>query len=221
MHTSVHVQDKHENLSYLVPFTGLFHTRICASTAILLTHFGKPNVQPADGPASLWRHNELLKQKNLVPSGKVIYRVGQDLIFHSLFARLLDVIRIESENDLLRAFGKDLDRLPSTEQAFSQLKSTVLSAVTWFTTPESAGSDDVLCNSILFIRDALLFRCFVTSIKCGDIATIMLILKVWIIAFRGAGCTQYVLELLRFRHNLVHAWPKPLRYDIYSFIILD
>jgi hypothetical protein len=65
MQTPVHVKDTHESLRYLVPFCGLFHTRIAAVTAILHTHFGKPNARPKDAPTSLWRHNELLKRKNI------------------------------------------------------------------------------------------------------------------------------------------------------------
>lgn len=211
MRTSVHVKDWHENLSYLVPFCGLFHTRIAAVTGILHIHFGKPNARPQDAPASLWRHNEILKRKNIAINQSVDYRTVQDLTFHSLFARLLDVIRIESGCESLQVFGEQLMDL-SEEHAWNKLQTTVLNAVTRFTTPEEAGTDDVLRNSILFIRDALLFRCFVTSIKCANMAMIELILKVWTISFRGAGRSQYANELLRLCHNLIHAWPKPLRY---------
>jgi hypothetical protein len=214
MRTPVHIKDKHENLSYLVPFCGLFHTRIAAVTGIMHTHFGKPNARPKDAPASLWRHNELFKRKNIPISQSINYRTAQDLTFHSLYARLLDVIRIESGYPSLQDFGRQLDELPY-EESWSNLKSTVLRAVTRFTTPEEAGSDDVLRNSILFIRDALVFRCFVTSIKCANVAMIVLVLKFWTISFRGAGRSQYAAELMRLRHNLVHAWPKPLRCVIF------
>lgn len=86
MHTPVHIKDTHENLSYLVPFCGLFHTRIAAVTAILHTHFSKPNIHPKDSPASLWRHNEVLKRKNIPISQAFKYRTVQDLTFHSLYA---------------------------------------------------------------------------------------------------------------------------------------
>ncbi|KAG9081478.1 hypothetical protein FS749_007628, partial [Ceratobasidium sp. UAMH 11750] len=210
MRTPVHIKDKHDNLSYLVPFASLFHIRIAAATGILQTHFGKPNARPQDGPASLWRHNEVLKRKNIPISQAFKYRTVQDLTFHSLYARLLDIVRIESGCESLQVFGERLAK-SSDDEAWERLKSVVATAITRFTTPESAGTDDVLRNSILFIRDALLFRCFVTSIKCGNMAMIELVLKVWAISFRGSGRSQYASELLRLRHNLVHAWPKPLR----------
>jgi hypothetical protein len=176
MRTPVHIKDKHENLSYPVPFCGLFHTRIAAVTGILHIHFGKPNARPKDAPASLWRHNELLKRKNIPINQSINYRTAQDLTFHSLYARLLDVVRIESGCESLRGFGQQLEELPY-EEAWTKLRLTVLGAVTRFTTSEEAGSDDVLRNSILFIRDALVFRCFVTSIKCANVAMIVLVLK--------------------------------------------
>ncbi|KAG9086932.1 hypothetical protein FS749_003277 [Ceratobasidium sp. UAMH 11750] len=234
MRTPVHIKDNYESLSYLVPFCGLFHTRIAAVAAIFNTHFGKPNTRPKDAPVSLWRHNELLKRKNIPIQQSLKYRTAQDLTFHSLYARLLDVVRITSGCESLRQFGEELSKVPE-EQAWNRLKDTTLAAVTRFTTPQVAGTDDVLRNSILFIRDALLFRCFVASVKCGNMAMIELILKVWAVAFRGAGRSQYASELLRFRHNLCHAWPKPLRYvtqipggacttiltSIYNLIISD
>ncbi|QRV80148.1 hypothetical protein RhiJN_08163 [Ceratobasidium sp. AG-Ba] len=209
MRTPVHIKDIHENLSYLVPFASLFHIRMTGAAAILHTHFGKPNVRPEDGPASLWRHNEVLKHKNIPINQAFKYRTVQDLVFHSLYARLLDIVQIESGHESLTRFGEHLAEL-SDDEAWAELRRVVSNAVNCFTTPEEADTDDVLRNSMLFIRDALLFRCFITSIKCGNTAMIELILKVWAISFRGAGRTQYATELLRFRHNLVHAWPKPL-----------
>ncbi|KAH7333533.1 hypothetical protein B0J17DRAFT_721418 [Rhizoctonia solani] len=195
MRTKVYVKDPHESLVYLVPFSGLFHTRMTAATAVLQTHFGKPNARPSDGPASLWRHNEILKRKNILPSGKIVYRVSQDLILHSLYARILDLVRLESTHESLKAFGKHLKQLPKAE-AWETLETVVKRAVTRFTTPEEADTDDVLRNSILFIRDALLFRSFISSIKSGNVQTITLILKVWAITFRGSGRKQYTQELL-------------------------
>ncbi|KAG8698973.1 hypothetical protein FRC08_005593 [Ceratobasidium sp. 394] len=220
MRTPVHIQDKYENLSYLVPFCGLFHTRIAAVTAIFNTHFGKPNTRPKDAPVSLWRHNELLKRKNIPVRQSLKYRTAQDLVFHSLYARLLDIVRIASGCESLHQFGEQLSNV-SEEQAWNRLKDTVFAAVTRFTTPQVAGTDDVLRNSILFIRDALYFRSFVASIKCGNMAMIELILKVWAIAFRGAGRSQYAGELLRLRHNLCYAWPKPLRDLILSNMLVN
>ncbi|KAG9095979.1 hypothetical protein FRC06_009196, partial [Ceratobasidium sp. 370] len=220
MRTPVHIKDKVDNLSYLVPFASLFHIRITAVNGILHTHFGKPNARPKDGPTSLWRHNEILKRKN-IPVGQAFkYRTVQDLTFHSLYARLLDIVRIESGSESLQGFGVRLAKL-SDDEAWEQLKFVVSTAITRFTTPEEAGTDDVLRNSILFIRDALLFRCFVTSVKCGNMAMIELILKVWAILFRGSGRSQYASELLRLRHNLVHAWPKPLRDLILSNMLVN
>ncbi|CUA69710.1 Gamma-tubulin complex component 4 [Rhizoctonia solani] len=168
MRTKVHVKDPHESLVYLVPFSGLFHTRMTAATSVLQTHFGKPNARPSDAPASLWRHNELLKRKNIIPTGKIVYRVSQDLILHSLYARTLDIVRLESTHESLKAFGKHLKQLPEID-AWEELRTVVSRAVTRFTTPEEADTDDVLRNSILFIRDAFLFRSFISSIKSGNV----------------------------------------------------
>ncbi|QRW05895.1 hypothetical protein RhiLY_04894 [Ceratobasidium sp. AG-Ba] len=158
MRTPVHIKDIHENLSYLVPFASLFHIRMTGAAAILHTHFGKPNVRPKDGPASLWRHNEVLKRKNIPLNQAFKYRTVQDLVFHSLYTRLLDIVRIESGYQSLKDFGEHLANL-SHDDAWAELKRVVSDAVTRFTTPEEADTDDVLRNSMLYIRDTLLFRC--------------------------------------------------------------
>ncbi|KAG8793252.1 hypothetical protein FRC12_003389 [Ceratobasidium sp. 428] len=220
MRTPVHIKDRVDNLSYLVPFASLFHIRIAGVTGILHTHFGKPSARPKDAPASLWRHNEILKRENIAVSQAFKYRTVQDLTFHSLYARLLDIVRIESGCDSLQCFGEKLAKL-SHDEAWVKLKPVVSAAITRFTTPEEAGSDDVLRNSILVIRDALLFRSFVTSVKCSNMAMIELILKIWAISFRGSGRTQYAGELLRLRHNLLHAWPKPLRELVLSNMLVN
>jgi hypothetical protein len=82
-----------------------------------------------------------------------------------------------------------------------------------FTTSNTNTSNDVAQNSILFIHDALFFRYFVTSIKCSNICIVMikLILKGWVLSFRGASRSQYAGEPLRLRHDLAHTWAKPLR----------
>src|SRR4051812_34766323 len=128
MRTPVHVQDPHDNLSYMVLFTGLFHTRMAAATVVFQTHYGTANSRPQDAPASLWRHNELLKRKHIAPNQKIEYRVAQDLAFHSLFPRLQDVIRIQTGCDTLDAYGEELEA-HSLDDAWVQLKAVVLAAV--------------------------------------------------------------------------------------------
>ena len=208
MQTDVHVQDSRDNLSFVAPMLGLFHTRICAVTAIFKTHYGKVN--SLEQPASLWRHNEILRRKHINTAKSLPYKISQHLVQHSLYARLLDIICIQSNSRSLAGFAQHLDSLSDTE-AFKKLKGTVEGAITAFTSPKRAGTDDVLRSSILFIRDSLLFHSFITSIRSGDTEMIILILKVWAIAFRGAGRTNYAAELLHLRHNILYAWPPPLR----------
>ena len=44
--------------------------------------------------------------------------------------------------------------------------------------------------------------------------TQLTILKVFALAYRGAGRTKYAHELLSLIHSITHVWPKSLRYVV-------
>ncbi|KAI0309709.1 hypothetical protein OF83DRAFT_1088874 [Amylostereum chailletii] len=71
--------------------------------------------------------------------------------------------------------------------------------------------DMVFENGLLFIRDALHTRAFADAIKAGDSGQVIIILKIWVYAYRGSGRTKYAHEMLHLIHNLVNVWPAALR----------
>ncbi|KDQ17141.1 hypothetical protein BOTBODRAFT_156492, partial [Botryobasidium botryosum FD-172 SS1] len=216
--TPVHVRDFYESLTWLVPIPGLFHIKICAVIATLETHWGKPNSN--DNPASLWCHNELLQRKHISNLNKIEYRTGKDIILHSLFARILDCIRVQSGSTSISTFAKDLAPL-SVNEAWAQMAALARDVVDTFTVPANAGHDDPRRNSTLFMRDALFFWEYILAIKRGDMGSALIVLKYWTIAFQGAGRTKYAAELLHLCHNMRHAWPEDLKQLIINNLLVN
>lgn len=77
------------------------------------------------------------------------------------------------------------------------------------TAPDQAG-DHVFAQSVLFMRDALIFCVFEDSIRHGDPGMVLKVIKFWIYAFRGAGCTNYTRESL----NVTLTWAYELSPDL-------
>ncbi|KDQ05525.1 hypothetical protein BOTBODRAFT_122690, partial [Botryobasidium botryosum FD-172 SS1] len=216
--TPVHVRDFYESLTWIIPIPGLFHVKISAAIGILDTHWGKPNSN--DNPASLWCHNELLHRKHISNIHKIEYHTAKDIILHSLFARSLDCIRVQSGASSLSALADELGQL-NLNNAWDQLDTIAGKVVDTFTVPAKAGQDDLRRNSTLFIRDALFFWEYILAIKRGDVGSALIVLKYWTIAFQGAGRTKYAAELLHLCHNLRHAWPEDLKALIINNLLVN
>lgn len=77
--------------------------------------------------------------------------------------------------------------------------------------PHIKKGDMVYENALLFMRDALLTREFEDAIKSGNSGRVILVLKLWRLAFRGNGRTKYAHEMSHLIQNLVNVWPKPFR----------
>ncbi|KAH9929201.1 uncharacterized protein B0H18DRAFT_1154576 [Fomitopsis serialis] len=204
---------------------GLFHYQMAAAHGLLEMHWGDPSLGPLD-PASLYWHNTTLDRKPFVLSNRPPYRVGRDLIFHSLYGRILHCLELVSSCDSLDNYAESV--------TFEDLQQHVKEIVAQFVNPavvsklrsarsrESAraSSDEPLAftqgdmvfeNACLFLRDALILREFCDSIKAGDSGRLIIILKILTLSYRGSGRTKYAQETLYLVHNLVHLWPKPLR----------
>ncbi|KAL1740171.1 hypothetical protein HDZ31DRAFT_48030 [Schizophyllum fasciatum] len=93
---------------------GLFHGKIADAHGLLFTHFGKPN-SGVRNPGSLWFHNTRLHRLPIMLSSLPNYRTCCDLIFVSLYARVLHCL-------LLVSGTSDLDEYSRAVTGFAQLR---------------------------------------------------------------------------------------------------
>ncbi|KAL1948712.1 hypothetical protein VTO73DRAFT_10518 [Trametes versicolor] len=90
---------------------GLFHYKMAATHGLLELHFGS---RGQTDPASLTNHNTTLMRKPIVLTSPPPFRTSRDLIFVSLYSRVLHCL-------LLVSGGSDLDTYASTI-TFSDLR---------------------------------------------------------------------------------------------------
>ncbi|KAJ7280067.1 hypothetical protein C8J57DRAFT_1464500 [Mycena rebaudengoi] len=199
---------------------GLFHGKIADMHGFFVTHWGVPH-RGTRNPGSLSFHNTHLHRAPIVLTSLPPFRVCRDLVFVSLYARILHCL-------LLVSGTSSLDECADSITSFAQLETYAGSIQTRYANAElvadlrwqremAAGTeglppgDHIFENASLFLRDALISREFTDSIKAGDSGRIVLVLKLLALSFRGNGRTKYAYEMLHLIHNLTHVWPKPIR----------
>ncbi|KAK0219336.1 hypothetical protein EDD85DRAFT_924132 [Armillaria nabsnona] len=196
---------------------GLFHAKIADCHGLMTVHWGKPNAGVRN-PGSLAFHNTVLNRLPIKLTSLPTFRVSRDLVFVSLYGRVLHC--------LLRVSGKrTLQKVAESVQDWDMLvtlASTIKSQFTNVNVMEdlrderksadiTEKGDIVYKNTVLFLRDGLIAREFHDAIKCGDSGCILLVLKIWALSYRGSGRTKYAYEMLYIIHNLTHVWPKGIR----------
>lgn len=190
---------------------GLFHAKIADALGTLLTHFGKPDTGSRD-PNSLWYENTRLDRLPITVTSLPPFRKCRDLLFISLYARVLHclllVSRCNSLGEYLIKFTNWDDLTKHATMIFEQFANS--SRVQELRGLEGEG-DTVLENAILFMRDALISREFTDAVKAGDSGRVVLVLKTWALSYRGNGRTKYAYEMLHLIHHLSKLWPKGIR----------
>ncbi|EMD42077.1 hypothetical protein CERSUDRAFT_28738, partial [Gelatoporia subvermispora B] len=201
---------------WLVTMPGLFHYKMTATHGLMELFYGSSN--SARNPGSLAFHNTVLDRKPIVMSSLPPFRVCRDLIFVSLYARVLHCLEIVVSCESLDDYAKSV--------TFEQLKVDAKQLVSQFANlqvmqperfqPDSAlfrpiDGDELFENAVLFMHGALMLREFTDAIKAGDSGRIILVLKFWALGFRGCGRTKYAHEVLHLLHNMAYVWPKDLR----------
>ncbi|KAI0054708.1 hypothetical protein BV25DRAFT_1903821 [Artomyces pyxidatus] len=193
---------------------GLFHYKLAATHGIMQTHLGLVN-HDLSNPASLAAHNTLLKRKPILITSLPPFRTCRDLIFVSLYARVLHCLLLVSETASLHDYTEDM--------TWDQLQSHAATIVDQFTDNKRVSrlrrartrqgdkhGDMVFENAVLFLRDALILREFTDAIKSGDSGRILTVLKVWAFSYRGQGRAKNAQEVLYLIHNVTHVWPESL-----------
>ena len=218
------------SLRWAIFIPGLFHCKIAATNSFIQTHFGHPNRDLKD-PASLSSHNTLLQRKPIVPSSLPPFRTCRDLIFVSLYARVLHCLLKVSGAQSLDSFSDGLtwDILCGHAEAVvdSFTDTRMVDDLRSSRSQESEASgeqergghagDMIFENAVLFLRDGLLLREFLDAIKTGNSGRVLLVLRFWAFGFRGSGRAKYAHEVLHLIHNITHVWPKPVVFVLSIF----
>ena len=211
---------------------GLFHGKIADATGTLFTHFGKPNSR-ARNPGSLWFHNTRLNRLPITLTSLPSFRVCRDLIFVSLYARVLHCLLIVAGVNTLDAYltkfgtwkslethaGQIYDRFVQTSVVTKLRQERARSEREKKETDATPAGDVVFENAVLFLRDALISREFSDAVKAGDLGRVLLILKTWALSFRGNGRSKYAYEMLHLIHNLMKVWSSEVRYVLKSYLL--
>lgn len=200
---------------------GLFHAKMTDIHGVFITHWGKPSAGPRN-PGCLAFHNTILQRKPILLTSLPPFRTCRDLIFVSLYARILHCLLLVSKTGSLDEYSEDMtwDKLVYHAKLIihEYANSDLVADLRWRRRCAVAASasmlhegDMVFENAVLFLRDALISREFTDAIKAGDSGRIVLVLKTWALSFRGSGRTKYAHEMLHLIHNITHVWPKAVR----------
>jgi hypothetical protein len=94
-------------LHWILFVPGLFHYKMATTHGIIITHLGLPN-HDQKNPASLHAHNSLLRRKPIILSSLPPFRTCQDLVFISLYVRVLHCLLLVSGKSSLQEYTKGL-----------------------------------------------------------------------------------------------------------------
>ncbi|KAJ7255106.1 hypothetical protein B0H12DRAFT_1202205 [Mycena haematopus] len=203
---------------------GLFHGKIADMHGFFVTHWGVPH-RGTRNPGSLSFHNTHLHRSPILLSSLPPFRVCRDLVFVSLYSRVLHCLLLVSGKSSLEQCADSVKTYAELEALAERIhlefaNGNLVSELRWkremAQTADGAvpPGDEIFENSCLLLRDALISREFTDSIKAGDSGRIVLVLKVLALSFRGNGRSKYAYEMLHLIHNLTHVWPEPIRYII-------
>ncbi|KAJ7645865.1 hypothetical protein B0H17DRAFT_1163827 [Mycena rosella] len=201
--------------TYLKGMLGLFHVKLSGTRGTLNEHWGEPN---SKFPGSLWTQNTFLVRKS-IPGGWKLkklppFRPAHELMLTlSLPAHILDGFRIYCGAESLDAW---VDSNPTWDLIVA-VSETVVENLSSASTVEElrlrpeADRDPQLENTILCNHDMLLLLLFTTSIKSGDVGTVLNFLAHWMVMFRGTGSMPKYADALFELINNLKRWPPALR----------
>ncbi|KAF9024004.1 hypothetical protein BDP27DRAFT_1547499 [Rhodocollybia butyracea] len=210
-------ENGYEGFGWGVWMLGLFHTKMADIQGIFTTHFGKPTSN-LPNPGSLHFHNTYLGRLPIVLTSLPPFSTCRNLVFVSLYARVLHCLLLVSGKSSLEEYAESIDSWDQLYHDAEKIFDEYANADTvrklrdereLADEGESAG-DMVFENGVLFLRDALISREMADAVRAGDSGRVLLVLKVWALSFRGNGCSKYAYEMLHLIHNIEKVWPKPV-----------
>ncbi|KAK7021950.1 hypothetical protein VNI00_017129 [Paramarasmius palmivorus] len=214
----------YSGFGWLVLMTGLFHVKIADMHGMFTAHWGKNNA--GSNPGCLAFHNTQLHRLPISPTSLPTFRTCRDLVFTSLYARVLHCLLLVSGKASLEDYLKeDIDWTVLHGHA-CQIFDTYANSKTVedLRNNRSEGvskGDMIYENALLFMRDALISREFSDAIKAGDSGRVVLVLKTWALSFRANGRTKYAHEMLILIHNLSVVWPPAVKAIVLNNWLLN
>jgi hypothetical protein len=178
---------------------GLFHGKIADMHGFFVTHWGKPNAGTRS-PGSLSFHNTLLRHLPITLTSLPTFRTCRDLVFVSLYARILHCLLHVSGYKTLEDYCENVHDWQTLKEHGSRILNEFASADRAAALREEReagkGGDMVFEGAMLFLRDALtVSREYTNAVKAGDSGRILLVLKAWAL-IQGNGRTKYAYEML-------------------------
>jgi len=219
-------EDEYEGFFWGAWIPGLFHAKIADAHGTLLNHFGKPD-SGSRNPGSLSFQNTCLDRLPITLTSLPTYRTVRDLVFVSLYARILHCLLLVSSYKSLEEYLLKVTEWETVVRHATDIFDKFANARTVEAlrlkreesqedkvegTTNPTEGDAVFENASLFLRDALVSREMNDAIKSGDSGRVVLVLKMWALGFRGNGRTKYAFEMLHLIHNLTSVWPEPIQY---------
>jgi hypothetical protein len=193
---------------------GLFHAKIADVHGFMVTHWGRPHIS---NPSSLAWHNCVLNRNPITMSSLPPFRTCRDLIFVSLYARVLHCLLKVSDSSTLAECAEKTESFEDLENYATLILDEYADGQVVYEMRRArqegrAAEGDVhFENGALFLRDALHTRLLTDAVKMGDSGQIVLTLKMLALSYRGNGRTKYAYEMFHLIHNIEHVWPAPLR----------
>ncbi|KAJ6484650.1 hypothetical protein C8R45DRAFT_829628, partial [Mycena sanguinolenta] len=199
---------------------GLFHAKIADMHGFFTTYWGTPN-RGTRNPGSLSFHNTHLHRAPILLTSLPPFRTCRDLVFVSLYARVLHCLLLETTTTTLDECADSIKTFADLEAVAAAIQqkyanADLVSELRWKRkmadrASQNVPGDEIFENASLLLRDALISREFTDAIKGGDSGRIVLVLKVFACSYRGNGRTKYAHEMLHLIRNLTRVWPTSIR----------
>ncbi|THV07052.1 hypothetical protein K435DRAFT_960028 [Dendrothele bispora CBS 962.96] len=210
-------ESEYEGFQWGVWMPGLFHGKMADMHGLLTVHLGKSH--SARNPGCLAFHNARLNRLPITPTSLPNFRTCRDLVFVSLYARVLHCLLLVSAKSSLEEYAKSVktwSQLFNDAKAIYEIYANTVTVddLRWerrTARPGNSQGDMVYENAILFLRDALISREYTDAIKAGDSGRVFLVLKIWALGFRGNGQMKYAYEMLHLIHCITSVWPEEIR----------
>lgn len=196
---------------------GLFHAKMADMHGFFVTHWGKANAGTRN-PGCLAFHNTLLRHLPISLTSLPTFRTCRDLVFVSLYSRVLHCLLRVSGHTSLDAYADAVQDWATVEDHAERIyrqyadPSVVAKLREDRDMDPKKGGDMVFENAILFLRDGLISRELTDAVKKGDSGRVVLVLKAMALGFRGNGRSKYAYEMLHLIHNITRVWPQKITY---------
>jgi hypothetical protein len=192
---------------YLNPLSGWLHHQITWSQSLHSEYFAESS---GYGLSAVFKQLDRKGLRNPATKGTFFHTLEEALI-HTAEARFRDFWLIVSES-------KSLDELRSKSgeelRALAEIiycNYACMGAVIALEEEEETEQDQVLMQTVQFLRDFLDYIEFDRAISAGDVGRMRNMLPRMFFQFAGGRNPKYAIEILEMLQGLEHDWPDDLR----------